>query len=254
MMKRVLMIYLLSLALPVWAGDAPTRQAASTETGSVEIESLARDKASAERWGLSLEQWQRYETYMEQEGRYFYDHLDPVFVAGLIAETDIERRQLAELYARQELERTRRLIAFQDDFTRAMKRLGADRMILSVAKMKELFGDSGKALAMDEQPKPGDRIALFVSSACGSRCEGVFSYHYRKLSKDYPANVSLDVYFVGKHTNAQIQGWARRLKIDRKLVQSGKVTLNHDDRYKDFGEPPLPAAFLVRGRQVVGRL
>ncbi len=221
---------------------------------NVTKEGLEKDKASAKRWGLTLEQWQRYQTYMENGGHFFYEHLDPVFVSGLIAETDIERRQLAELYASQEMERTRRLVAFQDEFTKAMKRLGADQMMLSVAKMRALFGDQDNTLTKDEQLRSGDRIALFLSVECGSRCENVFRNHYKGLGKRYPTNVALDVYFVGEHTDAQIQDWARRLGVNRKLVQSGRVTLNHDDRYQLFGKPPLPAAFLVRGREVVGKL
>ena len=253
--STLLLILLTPIALSAGAADIGGQQRnAATETETIQIDNLAKDKASAERWGLTLEQWQRYQTYMENGGNYFYSHLDPVFVSGIIAKTDIERRQIAELYARQELERTRRLIAFQDEFTKAMKRMGADHNVLSVAKMREMFGDMESVSAANEQPRSGDRIVLFVSSSCGSRCKSEFRYHYKKLGKQYPAGVALDVYFVGKHTDTQIQSWARGLKINPGLVKSGRVTLNHDDRYRSFGEPPLPAAFLVRGREVVGKL
>ncbi|MCF6231104.1 MAG: hypothetical protein L3J62_10040 [Gammaproteobacteria bacterium] len=239
---------LLSFVSAVSAAEPETDQ----KTETLQIEEQRPGKVTAERWGLTLSQWQHYETYMEEEGRFFYEHLDPVFVSGLIAKTQIERQQIAQLYAEQELERTTRLIAFQDDFTRAMKHLGADQNMLSIDKMRDLFGDQSGAPS--EKPRSGDRIALFVSIQCGDRCENVFNSHYQRLDKTYPANISIDVYFVGKHSDAQIQGWAKQLDLNPDLVKSGRITLNHDDRYELFGRPLLPAAFLVRGSKVVGSL
>lgn len=206
-------------------------------------------------WQLSLEQWQRYESYMAQTGKYFYKHLDPVFVAGLIAENDRERREIAELYAQQEYDRTRRLIAFQDDFTRAMKKLHGDEPLVSLAKLENLLGDFSRRAKREGKPKPSDRVTLFITDGECADCDSAFKTHYKRLGGRYPPGLVLDLYFVGTKDNGAIQAWARRMEIDPAMVRAGTITLNHDDdRYPRFGSPELPAAFLMREGKVVGRL
>ena len=72
----------------------------------------ASDAALAAHWGLTAEDVQRYHHYMAVEGQYFYRHLDPVMVLGLI-ETDPAKRTR---YAEQYLEAERRRIAAQVSF------------------------------------------------------------------------------------------------------------------------------------------
>ena len=95
---------------------------------------------------------------------------------------------------------------------------------------------------------------MFVSDECSNKCELSFQRHYRGLGTRYPLGVSLDVYFVGDYTDEAIQDWAKRLEVNPDSVRTGAVTLNHDDRYTLFDKPKLPAAFLIRGGQVVDKL
>ena len=90
----------------------------------------ASDAALAAHWGLTSEDVQRYHQYMAVEGQYFYRHLDPVMVLGLM-ETDPAKRTR---YAEQYLETERRRIAAQVSFatlaaTVQFKRFGLEKWV-----------------------------------------------------------------------------------------------------------------------------
>ncbi len=206
-------------------------------------------------WALTPEQWTRYETYMAQTGKYFYKHLDPVFVSGLIAESDAERLKLADLYNQQEYARVQQLVAFQTTAAIAFKQRYGDEPVMSLDKLYALVNQphpQRAAQAPPPSPTFGDRIALFIDNTCRRACDRAFRRHYNVVRNRQ--GISLDIYFVGKTTDDAIQNWARRLKIDPKLVLTRVITLNHDDRHALFGAPRVPAAFLVRQNAVVGQL
>ena len=88
------------------------------------------DEALAAHWGLKPEEVRRYHDYMAVEGRYFYAHLDPVMVLGLI-ETDPDRRAR---YAEQYLDAERRRIEEQTRFANLaaevqLKRFGLEKRV-----------------------------------------------------------------------------------------------------------------------------
>ena len=58
----------------------------------------ASDAAWAAHWGLTAEEVERYHHYMAVEGQYFYRHLDPVMVLGLIETDPAQRARYAEQY------------------------------------------------------------------------------------------------------------------------------------------------------------
>ena len=58
----------------------------------------ASDAALAAHWGLTAEEVQRYHHYMAVEGQYFYRHLDPVMVLGLMETDPAKRTRYAEKY------------------------------------------------------------------------------------------------------------------------------------------------------------
>ncbi|MGH8538247.1 MAG: hypothetical protein ACREXM_17795, partial [Gammaproteobacteria bacterium] len=66
----------------------------------------------SKRWGLTGEDWQRYERLMTGPRGIWSPHLDPVTALGVHAESDAERRRYAEILVRLERERTEREFAF----------------------------------------------------------------------------------------------------------------------------------------------
>jgi hypothetical protein len=72
----------------------------------------ANDRALAEHWGLPEADVARYRQYMQVEGRYFYAHLDPVMVLGIIETDPAKRARFAERY----LDAERRRVAAQTGF------------------------------------------------------------------------------------------------------------------------------------------
>ncbi|TVR65506.1 MAG: hypothetical protein EA420_03045 [Candidatus Competibacteraceae bacterium] len=105
-----LMVPAVLAAAPVAGAREPTTLSATTlehtAFGPVDARALAAH------WGLREADVARYRRYMALEGRYFYAHLDPVLVLGLI-ETDPEQRvRYAERYLAGERRRIGEQTAF----------------------------------------------------------------------------------------------------------------------------------------------
>ncbi|HID51086.1 MAG TPA: hypothetical protein EYP41_03490 [Anaerolineae bacterium] len=213
------------------------------------------DSEVAEHYGLSLEQYQKYKRYMEIEGKYHYAHMDPLFVSGLIAETEQERKQFAERFYNQELRRQANFLKFNDLFRAHGKKVRGDNPVVSIDKLSQLYNrDLRKWRTPAVKPQMGDRITYFVDKSCGQPCSQRFKYYLSQIGGKYPVGTAIDVYFIG-YERKEIESWARSVNINPDAVKAGTVTLNFDDRYeKVFGAPGLPAAFLVRNNQVLGKL
>ncbi|HFD80626.1 MAG TPA: TIGR03759 family integrating conjugative element protein [Gammaproteobacteria bacterium] len=238
-------LLLLLVGTPAWAANETQIKTEQTRNTTLPAENPARH------WGLTQRQWKRYTHYMAVEGRYFYEQLDPVFVAGLIAETDAERAQLAELYARQEYERNRRLIAFNDAFEMAANRLYGHMEKLSLDKLYAKYG-GGELPPIRSPIQSGDRIVLFVKRNCDA-CRAETRKRYAAL-KRYPG-VTLDIYFVDSPSDTDIQRWAHDLNISVDAVRQRTVTLNRDTtRYTEYGSPKLPTTYLLRNHRIIGSL
>lgn len=245
MKVRLLMLVVALIPTP---GLAETSAQIHTE----QTQNIHTAEQNAEHWSLTEDQWKRYTTYMEMEGRYFYQHLDPVFVSGLIAETEAERQRLAERYAEQEFERNKRLIAFNDAFESAFNRKYGHLDKLSVEKYYQKYG-GGELQPIASPIQAGDHIAVFVKRDC-TRCDAAISKHYAAL-KHHPEGVKLDIFFVDSPSDVDIQRWARQLNIGIDTVRQRTVTLNRDTaRYQEYGSPELPTVYLLRNREVIGSL
>ena len=245
-----------SALLPIMLIAPSTLVAVELETAThSDTEISNSDNEAAQYWSLSLEQYQQYKSYMEKEGKYHYAHLDPVFVSGLIAENEQDRKQLAELYYQQELRRRMGFDKFNEYYRAYGKKVRGNQSIISVEKLSQLYGrDIRQWRAPSKQPQAGDRITYFVNKDCGQPCVSSFQYHLQAIGGKYPVGTSIDVYFIG-FDRKEIEAWAKSVNLNPGAVKAGTVTLNFDDRYeKVFNSPVLPAAFLVRNNQVLGQL
>jgi hypothetical protein len=167
----------------------------------------ASDAALAAHWGLTAEDVQRYHHYMAVEGQYFYRHLDPVMVLGLIETDPAQRTRYAEKY----LETERRRIEAQIRFatlaaTVQFQRFGLEKWVdfstlrgararsgdLATRARPDAGGNGATrpraarptapgALAASPprapvQPQAGDTVDVLVEPDCGAAC-------YQKLAE-----------------------------------------------------------------------
>ena len=157
----------------------------------------ASDAAWAAHWGLTSEDVKRYHHYMAVEGQYFYRHLDPVLVLGLIETDPAQRTRYAEKYLEMERRRIEAQIRFATLAAAVQsKRFGLEKLVdfstLGGARLgyraapvgapaaaSPVAGVPPTAPALDPQPQPlpapttpqaGDTIDLLVAPDCTTHC------------------------------------------------------------------------------------
>jgi len=245
-MIKALLVAALLFPLTSFAVDMnATAMERSDKTLSSVRESSDDDMAlSASRWGLSVDEWQRYEEIMKGEGRYNWNNSDPITVLGIYAETNEERERYAERLAIQEYTLNKRFLALNNAYLAAFKRLYGEERVMDMDKFYDFYQttppSTGGLLNNTDKSNVsvGDRFILFVSPGCNG-CDRSF----RSLRRAQKSGMTLDVYFVGA-SDQEIIDWAEKMAIDPSLVKNKIVTLNQDgEMYARYNRPPLPAAF-----------
>ncbi|MCF6256146.1 MAG: TIGR03759 family integrating conjugative element protein [Gammaproteobacteria bacterium] len=230
------------LLLPFTSIAETTEERSASVLSSVRESTEETAEVSARRWGLTVNEWQRYEEIMKGEGRYNWKDKDPIMVLGLYAETDAERERYAERLAVQEHALVDRLTKLNFAYLRAFQRLYGDEPLLDLDKFYAFYNMTPPS--RNDQIKPGlgstlgDRFVLFISPDCNG-CDA----SYLNLRRVQEFGTALDIYFVGA-SDQDIMDWAKTMDIDPDLVKSRSVTLNDDTgMYARYNRPPLPAAF-----------
>lgn len=181
--------------------------------------------AAAQAWGLTDDEWAKFEHLQRGPRHYWSPQLDPLTTLGVEAESNQERQRYAELQVRLEAKRAERELAYQQAYTAAWARL--------FPGLQPVQGMSSA-----DTSSAGTRYALFVEEQC-SACQA----RALQLAKQ---GAQLDVYLVGSQGNDEvIRHWARQAGITAMQVSSGQITLNHD-RGRWFGlgaSRPLPARY-----------
>ncbi|AJG12572.1 integrating conjugative element protein [Pseudomonas plecoglossicida] len=191
----------------------------------------ARSAAQAKAWGLTDDEWAKFEHLRSGPRQYWSPQLDPLTTLGVEADSDQERRRYAELQVRLEAKRAERELAYQKAYSAAWARLFPG--LLPVQGMRDATIPSSSA-----------RYAIFVEDPC-STCEA-------SLRQWLSMGAHLDIYLVGSQgDDARIRQWARKVGITPAQVSRDQVTLNHDrGRWFALGASrPLPARF----QQVEGK-
>jgi len=174
-----------------------------------------QDLEKASFWGLTIEEWNKFETIQETKGRkYWSPNLDPLTTLGVEAETKEERERYAMLLVKKEFERTTKELEFQRTYDRVFKKLYPDILPIEI----------------DDNPNfvapinfEGERLVLFIDindSVSGNNL----------LSKAISTGMDLDVYLLNtSNDNEMIQKWAVLHNISIEQVRKGAITLNHDN-------------------------
>lgn len=188
---------------------------------------LARaNSAHASAWGLTEQEWSRFEAIQAGPRGFWSPHLDPLTALGVEAETELERQRYAELQVQLEAKRAERELAYQNAYSAAWARL-----------FPGLLPIQGMAPAPASSPL-APRLALFVSARCPA-CTA----EAQRLQR---MGAAFDLYLVDSQGEDQrLHNWARRAGIEPARVQRRQITLNHDrGHWLSLGaQGPLPARY-----------
>lgn len=149
--------------------------------------------------------------------------LDPLGLLGIEARNDAERRHYAELWVKQEYERTEKELKFQREVDAAWKRLMPNMLPVNMGNAAGIAHDSG------------GRLALFVREADCQRCDA-------RLSAVLADKRPVDIYLVDSEGSDQkLRNWAQQHRIPAEQVRERRITLNHDaGRWMRYGNGIMP--------------
>lgn len=189
-----------------------------TQTSTAGSTKSRLDKAKE--WGLTETEWSRYEEVMAGPRGYWSPHLDPLTALGVEARNDTERRHFAELWVRMETARTTRELAFELEHINAQQRIFPD--VKPVQYSPQVRGKSTLATS------GAKRILFFAYKGCIDACRAPLLNLIKIVSSD--SAPVLDVYVKGFDADdTALRGWAANEQIPAQLVQSGRITLNHEN-------------------------
>lgn len=204
-----------------------------TELTPSELKSTTIERAKLS--GLAIDEWQRYQSIMRGPRGLWSPNMDPLWVLGMHARTDEERRRYSEMAVKQERARVEGEIAFTRAYTEAWKKLYGDESLLDTDYFDRLRAENTKKDGMRKTSAQkstsravyGERVMLFVNLRDCAECEMTAA---RALKRQGAASAPLDIYFVdtdpSKDADA-IQAWARRHGVKPDAVRTRRVTLNH---------------------------
>lgn len=225
-LKVVLLSGVLTVSTVALAAPSVNQENSLTVNTSLQMLEQQQMTRSAQEWGLTAEEWQRYETLKKGRRGVLSPGLDPLTMLGIEARSDEERRHFAELTVRQEFQRVEAELAFQREVNSSWT-----RVYPGVLPVQDLRSEVSNA-----------RQALFVKDSCPA-CE-------RKLAQLMKSNRSLDIYLVGSGGKDEaVRAWAKKHNIPAEKVKSRQVTLNHDNgMWLKYGSGLMPVV-LQQGAQ-----
>ena len=213
------------LVMGVAMGNPVTTQSRAQDTQSAPLGRSDSEQAAS--WGLTEQEWTRFEQIQAGPRGFWSPKLDPLTALGIEAQTDQERQRYAELQVALEAKRAEHELAYQNAYTAAWTKL-----------FPGLLPIQGMASPSPTNSAVAPRQALFVED----HCPACTAEAQRLQSSD----TVFDIYLVGSQgEDERVRSWARQADIDPAKVQRRQITLNHDrGRWFSLGAPgPLPATF-----------
>lgn len=194
-------------------------------------QALNRSEDRWSEWGLTEQEWTRYEELKKGSRGIWTPNLDPLTMLGVEARSSAERDRIAELLAKKEYERVEKELAFQIAYSAAFSRLYPNQFPFRV-------DDKGHSAV------PTNRVIFFTRTDCGQRCKDGLTRLLNQIG-----NTPLDIYVVDSlQKDETIRQWAVDNNIDVAKVRSRQITLNHDSGYwLKYAKGKMPAAFHITG-------
>lgn len=208
------------------ARSLPNNTAVQSLQQDVPTEVLARE------WGLTLQEFSRYQTLMQGPRGVYSPGLDPLTALGIEARTTEERQRYAELQVQAERRRIDKELAYQRAYDEANARMYPGEKIIQITSSPAPGANGSK------QTLPGSgRLAVFVKDDCPPCVAQVQDLQAQKQP--------FDLYFIGSQgEDERIRRWAILAGIEPSNVRNRTITLNHDQgRWMGLGlGGDLPAA------------
>ena len=212
---------ILSTVASAEVANSSTRNSSTIETPQ-EKSSQQQSHQNAQQWGLSDTEWQKYQQLMQGKRGVQSPGLDPLTTLGVESDNPADRRRLAELWVKEEYQRTEKEPEFQREVNAAWNRLYPNALAVNMGNAAGIAHDTN------------GRLALFVSNNC-SRCDA-------RLAAVLADNRPVDIYLVGSDgKDDTVRKWAisHNIPIDR--VRSREITLNHDSGlWLQYGQGQMP--------------
>ncbi|QLG96515.1 TIGR03759 family integrating conjugative element protein [Pseudomonas yamanorum] len=171
----------------------------------------------AREWGLTPQEWTRYQTVMEGPRGIYSPGLDPLTALGIEAKSEEERRRYAELQVQAERQRIDKELAYQRAYDQAFASLYPNEKVIQISSNPTSSTGSGSVTAL----KGTGRLAVFVQDSCTACIVRVKDLQTQKQS--------FDLYFVGSQgDDEKIRRWAILAGVEPTSVRNRQITLNHD--------------------------
>lgn len=204
--------------LPQAFAQAQPAQETNTRQSNTAIQGLQQaspDEEHAREWGLTSQEFSRYQTLMQGPRGIYSPGLDPLTTLGIEARSAEERRRYAELQVQTERQRVNKELAYQRAYDEAHARMFPGEKVIQISTPSAGLNGSKPAL-------PGSgRLAIFVKGDC-SPCIAKVQYLQAQ-------GRAFDLYFVGSQgEDEHIRRWAILAGIEPNNVRSRQITLNHD--------------------------
>ena len=219
---------ILLVLLGLLAGSAHAEPAETRRLDSTRLDLQQSGSEAAKAWGLTEQEWTRFEEIQRGLRGYWSPNLDPLTALGVEARDEAERQRYAELQVRLEAARAERELAYQRAYDEAWQRV-----------YPGLLPIQGAATPLHSPVV--NRLALFVGPDCPPCLERA-----RQLQA---SGSPFDLYLIDSHNDDQLlRDWARQAGIEPARVQRRQITLNHDQGlWQRLGhDTQLPASFQQR--------
>lgn len=204
---RLCLAFLLIVPALTLAQGTPTTDSEVSHSRQQRLDT----SSPAREWGLTSEEWARYQRLMEGPLGVYSPGLDPLTALGIEARDEAERRRYAELQVLAEARRAEKLLVYQRAYDAAWQRLfpGLQPVMSPAAVTTTPIADLPQ------------RLAVFVKDDCPP-CE-------KRVQQLQDGGTGFDLYMVGSgQDDSQLRQWATQAGVDPNKVRSGAITLNHD--------------------------
>ena len=206
----------------VWAPQALAEAQPSQETRARQsdttiqgLNQASSNEEQAREWGLTSQEFSRYQTLMQGPRGVYSPGLDPLTTLGIEARSAKERRRYAELQVQAERQRVNKELAYQRAYDEANARMFPGEKVIQISSPSAGLNGSKPALQGD------GRLAIFVKDDCPPCIAKVQDLQAQRRA--------FDLYFVGSQgEDEHIRRWAILAGIEPKNVRSRQITLNHD--------------------------
>ncbi|WP_187514526.1 TIGR03759 family integrating conjugative element protein [Sodalis sp. RH14] len=221
--SRLVMLFILLATCAARADTVNSATSTTSTASSLQDKSLqSQSQQSSQQWGLSDTEWQKYQQLKQGKRGIQSPGLDPLTTLGVESDSVSERRRLAELWVKEEYQRTEKELAFQREVNAAWSRLYPNALSVNMGNASGLAHDTN------------GRMALFVRDNC-ERCDA-------RLAAVLADNRPVDIYLVGSDgKDDTVRKWAVSHNIPVDRVRSRQITLNHDrGLWLTYGQGQMP--------------